>query len=59
MQVIFFSSKLYAYVHSKEWKNGKSRQKKNRDEHQSQKNAEADLTDSDGRKAGHFADAYE
>lgn len=40
-------------------KNGNFRQKKNRDEYQSEKDAEADLADSDGGKVRHFANAYE
>lgn len=40
-------------------KNGNFRQKKNRDEYQSKKDAETDLADSDGRKIRDLADTYE
>ncbi len=39
--------------------NGNFRQKKNRDEYQSKKDAETDLSDSDGRKIRDLADTYE
>lgn len=39
--------------------NGNFRQKKNRDEYQSKKDAETDLADSDGRKIRDLADTYE
>lgn len=39
--------------------NGNFRQKKNRDEYQSQKDAETDLADSDGGEIRNFADTYE
>lgn len=39
--------------------NGNIKQKKNRDEYQSKKDAETDLADSDGRKIRDLADTYE